>query len=167
MFSGTFSIMFKTCVVLLFVPSCSRLPFLEILCRSMVITWSRVWINRLRLPILLVVRWTGKMNISLSPFAPENLVSRDGLSSPVPRQPAHSPRSGWIWCLLPEFPPISAAASIYIFKPPYAIRSVPSLSGHANAYRWRSTPRARRHRASKPQGSSSSGCCLGMSPWTN
>ena len=39
-------------------------------------------------------------------------------------------------------------------KPPYAIGSVPSLSGHAIAYRWRSLPRARRHRASKPQGSS-------------
>ena len=40
-------------------------------------------------------------------------------------------------------------------KPPYAIGPVPSLSGHANAYRWRSLPpRLRRHRASKPQGSS-------------
>ena len=29
------------------------------------------------------------MNTSLSPFAPENLVSRDGFGSPVPRQPAH------------------------------------------------------------------------------
>ena len=29
------------------------------------------------------------MNYSLSPFAPENLVSRDGFGSPVPRQPAH------------------------------------------------------------------------------
>ena len=28
---------------------------------------------------------------SLSAFAPENLVSRDGFSSFVPRQPAHSP----------------------------------------------------------------------------
>ena len=28
-------------------------------------------------------------SISLSPFAPENLVSRDGFGSPVPRQPAH------------------------------------------------------------------------------
>ena len=28
------------------------------------------------------------MNVSLSPFAPENLVSRDGFGSPVPRQPA-------------------------------------------------------------------------------
>ena len=39
-------------------------------------------------------------------------------------------------------------------KPPYAIGLVPSLWGHAIAYRWRSLPRARRHRASKPQGSS-------------
>ena len=39
-------------------------------------------------------------------------------------------------------------------KPPYAIGSVPSVSGHAVAYRWRSLPRVRRHRASKPQGSS-------------
>ena len=30
-----------------------------------------------------------KMNISLSAFVPENLVSRDGFGSPVPRQPAH------------------------------------------------------------------------------
>ncbi|CAM9166072.1 unnamed protein product [Ascophyllum nodosum] len=37
-------------------------------------------------------------------------------------------------------------------KPPYAIGSVPSLSGHAIAYRSRSLPRVRRHRASKPQG---------------
>ena len=28
------------------------------------------------------------MNISLSAFAPGNLVSRDGFGSPVPRQPA-------------------------------------------------------------------------------
>ena len=39
-------------------------------------------------------------------------------------------------------------------KPPYAIGSVPNLSGHANAYRGRSLPRVRRNRASKPQGSS-------------
>ena len=39
-------------------------------------------------------------------------------------------------------------------KPPYTIGSVPSLSGHAIAYRWRSLPRVLRHRASKPQGSS-------------
>ena len=55
----------------------------------MVITYSRVWINWVRLPILLVVGKTGKINIPLSPCVPENLVSRDGFSRPVPRQPAH------------------------------------------------------------------------------
>ena len=39
-------------------------------------------------------------------------------------------------------------------QPPYAIGSVPTLSGHATAYRWRPLPRVRRHGASKPQGSS-------------
>ena len=38
-------------------------------------------------------------------------------------------------------------------KPPYAIVSVPILSGLAIAYRWRPLPTVRRHRASKPQGS--------------
>ena len=55
-------------------------------------------------------------DIPLSAFVPENLVSRDGFGSPVPRQPAHSP---------------------------YATGSVPSLpiSGHAVAYRWRELTR--------------------------
>ena len=44
--------------------------------------------------------------------------------------------------------------SFAYLKPPYAIGSVPSLSSHAIAYRWRSLPTVRRHRASKPQGSS-------------
>ena len=39
-------------------------------------------------------------------------------------------------------------------KPRHVIGSVPSSSGHAVAYRWRSLPRVRRRRASKPQGSS-------------
>ena len=50
---------------------------------------ARVRINGVRLPILLVVSSTAKMNISLFPFARENLVSRDCFGSPVPRRPAH------------------------------------------------------------------------------
>ena len=45
----------------------------------------------LSLPILLVVSRTGKIKNSLSPFAPENLVSRDRFGRLAPRQPAHSP----------------------------------------------------------------------------
>ena len=126
----------------------------------MVITYSRVWINRVRLPILLVVGWAGTMNISLYPFAPENLVSRGGFGHPVPRQPAQSPHWSWIWCLLAGFLPISAAASISLFIPPYTVGSVPGLSGHGIAYRWRPLPRVRRHKASSPQGNSKKGCCL-------
>ena len=36
-----------------------------------------------------MVSWTGKIIISLPAFASENLVSRNGFSRPVPRQPAH------------------------------------------------------------------------------
>ena len=50
--------------------------------------------------------------ISLSPFAPESLVSRNWFGRPVPSQPAHSPHSGWIWCLLTGFFPLSMAAFI-------------------------------------------------------
>ena len=46
--------------------------------------------NRARLPIMLVVSsLTGKMNYSLSSFAPENLVSRDRFGGPISRQLAH------------------------------------------------------------------------------
>ena len=46
------------------------------------------------------------------------------------------------------------------FNPRYAIGSVPSLLGHAIAYRWRSLPSVRRHRASKPQA-----CSERVLPW--
>ena len=52
-----------------------------------------------------------------------------------------------------------------VHKPTYAIGSVPSLSGYAITYRWRSLPRVRRHRTSKPQRTVvPNGCCLGRSP---
>ena len=79
---------------------------------------------------------------------PENLVLRDGFSRPVPRQPAHLHTLAESGAYSRDLLPISAAASIY------ALGSVTSLSGHEIAYRWRSLPRVRRHRASKPRGSS-------------
>ena len=92
---------------------------------------------------------------SLSPFAPENLVSRDGFGSPVPHQPTHlhtqAESGGW----LRDSSRVSGWRPFtYLFKSPYAIGPVPSLSCYGIAYRWRSLPRIRRHRASKPQGSS-------------
>ena len=94
------------------------------------------------------------MNISLSAFAPENLVSRDGFGSPVPRQPAHLHTQVEYGAYLRDSSRVPRRRPSIYLKPPYAIGSVPSLSGHAIADRWRSLPRVRRHRASKPQGNS-------------
>ena len=91
-------------------------------------------------------------NIPLSPCVPGNLVSRDGFSRPVPRQPAHLHTQAESGAYLRDSSRVPRRRPF--MKPPYAIGSVPSLSGHAIAYRWRSLPRVRRHRASKPQGSS-------------
>ena len=92
------------------------------------------------------------MNILLSPCVPENSVSRDGFSSPVPRQPAHLQTQAESGAYLRDSSRVPRRRPF--MKPPYAIGSVPSFSGHAIAYRWRLVPRVRRHRASKHQGSS-------------
>ena len=82
---------------------------------------------------------------------PENLVTRDGFSRPVPRQPAHLHTQAGSGAYLRDSPRVPRRRPF--MKPPYAIGSVSSLSGRALAYPWRSPPRVRRHRASKPQGS--------------
>ena len=110
--------------------------------------------NRVRLPILLVVSWTGEMDIPLSAFAPENLVSRDGFGSLVPRQPAHLNTQAESGAYLRDSSRVPRQRPFIYLKPSYAIGSVPSLSGHTIAYPRRSLPRVRRHRASKLQGSS-------------
>ena len=50
---------------------------------------DQVW-----LPFLLMVRKQGKTMFSLSPLAPEKLVSPDGFGHPVLREPGHSLHSG-------------------------------------------------------------------------
>ena len=86
-------------------------------------------------------------NISLSPCVPENLVSRDGFSRPVPRQPAHLHTRAESGGCLRDSSRVPRRRPFIYFKPSYAIGSVPSLSGHAIVYRWRSLPpRVRRDR---------------------
>ena len=97
----------------------------------MVITYSRVWINWVRLPILFVVscnRGEKKMGFSLSPLAPGNLVLRGRFGRLVPRQPPLILRTQAESCAYSrEFSPLSATASIY-FMPPTAIgSSVPTF----------------------------------------
>ena len=64
-------------------------------------------------------------------FAPENLVSRDGFGSPVPRQPAHLHTQAESGAYLRDFSRVPRRRPLVYSKPPYAIGSVPSLSGHA------------------------------------
>ena len=98
-------------------------------------------------------------SISLSPFARENLETGSVVMLRVSLLILHiQAKSGAYSRDSFRFP--RRRPFIYS-KPPYAIGSVPSLSGHAIAYRWRSVPRIHRHRASSPEGSSS--CCLGRS----
>ena len=49
---------------------------------------------------------------------------------------------------------------VHLFILPYAIGLVPSLTGHAIAYQWRSLTRVHRHRAGISQRNSSYGCYL-------
>ena len=105
---------------------------------------------------------------SLSPFAPENLVSRDGFGIPVPRQPArlHTQAECGAY-LLTGLPPSPAAASTYSLRPPY------TLSGQSRVY-WVTRLRTDGVHSRDSGGTwpvvfkeVPNGCCLGRSPWTN
>ena len=71
-------------------------------------------------------------SIPLFPCVPQNLVSRDGFSRPVPRQPAHLHPQAESGAYLRDSSRVSRRRPF--MKPPYAIGSVPSLWGHAIAY---------------------------------
>ena len=129
---------------------------------SMVSTFRRVWINLINLsgeygpaPIL------KRFFFFLFPFAPENLVylaRRVRPSSRVSPLVLHTwAESGFHLRDSSCFPRRYAFIHLYL-QPPSG--QVPSLSGHAITYRWYSLPRVRRHKASKPQGSSER-----MRPW--
>ena len=132
----------------------------------MVITYSRVWINRVRLPILLVVSRTGIMNISLSPCAPENLVSRDGFGSPVPRQPTHLHTQA-------EYGAYLRDSSRVPRRRPFIYSNRHTPSGQSRVYRV--TPlrtdgvNCRESAGTGPVNLKvvPNECCLGRSPWTN
>ena len=96
----------------------------------------------------------------LSPFARENLVSRHGFGRPVPRKPAHFPHSGRIWCLLAGFLPISATATIYLYRQPPPGQSQHYL-GSRNCVPMTftaSSPLALGQYSSPQEGSSNGGC---------
>ena len=68
-----------------------------------------------------------KNEYSMCPFAPENLISRDGFDCPAPCQPAHCPHSGWNWFLPTGFLLISAATSMCLYSTAICHRASPEF----------------------------------------
>ena len=111
------------------------------------------------------------MIISLSAFAPENLVSRGGFGSLIPRQPAHlhTQEEYGAYYLLTGFLSSSAAASIYLlFKTAIRHRFSPESIGSRNcvpmAFTAESPPTQTgpvNLKAVVPNDE----CCLGRSPY--
>ena len=107
-------------------------------------------------------------NIPMSPCVPENLVSRDGFSRPVPHQPAHlytqAESGAYTYGIPPEF---RGGVHLFIYN-----RHTPS-SGQSRVYRVTQLRTDGVHcRESAGTGPVNlkvvpNGCCLGRSPWTN
>ena len=66
------------------------------------------------------------------PYVPEILVSRDGFSLPVPRQPAHLLTQAEYGAYLRDSSRAPRQRPFIYLNTPYAIGSVPSLSGLRN-----------------------------------
>ena len=107
-----------------------------------------------------------KNNISLSPFVPENLVSRDGFGRPVPRQPAHVHTQA-------ESDAYSRYSSRVPRRHPFIYLNRHTPSGQSRVYRVTQLRNDGVHcRESAGTGPVNlkvvpNGCCLGKSPWTN
>ena len=146
-----------------------RVPCAPHVCMSMYVYMvthlARVSTNRVRLPILLVVSWTKNKIFHWFPFAPENLVSRDGFGNLVPRQPAHlhtQAESGAYLRDSSRFP--QRCSSLYF--------NCHTPSGQFRVYRitqLRTDGVHCRESAGTKQANLRvvpNGCCLGRSPWT-
>ena len=107
-----------------------------------------------------------KMNISLSAFAPENLVPRDGFGSPVPRQSAHLHTQVESGAYLRN-------SSRVPLRRPFIYMKRHTPSGQFRVYRVTQLRTDGVHyRESTSTGPVNlevvlNGCCLGRSPWTN
>ena len=136
-----------------------------------VYVWSshiarRVEVNRVRLPILLVVSRTGKNNISPGSFESDNLVSRDEFGSPFTRQPAHLHTQAESGAYLRD-------SSRFPRRCPFIYLNRHTQSVQSRVYRVTQLRTDDVHcRESAGTGPVNlkivpNGCCLDRSPWTN
>ena len=107
-------------------------------------------------------------NISLTPFATENLVSRDGFGSPVPRQPVHSQNIVKLNLVLTHgIPPDFRGGVHLIICTAIRHRVSPEFIESRNC-----VPMVFTAESPLAQGPVNlkvvpNGCCLVRSPWTN
>ena len=102
----------------------------------------------------------------LSPFAPENLVSRDGFGSPVPRQPAHLLTQAEPGAYLQDSSRVPRRRPFIHFN-----RHAPSGQSRLNRVTQLRTDgvHCRESAGTGPVNLKvvPNGCCLGRSPWIN
>ena len=94
------------------------------------------------------------MNIPLSPCVPENLVSRDGFSRPVPRQPAHLHTQAEYGAYLRNSSRVPRQHPFIYIKTAIRHRVSPEFIGSRNCVPMAFTAESPPAQASKPQGSS-------------
>ena len=123
---------------------------------------ARKWINRVRLLILLVVSSRGKINIPLSAFVPEKLVSRDRFGSLVPRQPADLHTQAESGAYLRDSSRVPGWRRYIYFKPPYAILYRVTQLRTDGVHCRESAGTGPVNLKVVPNE-----CCLSRSPWTN
>ena len=68
----------------------------------------------------------------LSAFAPENLVSRDGFGSPIPRQPAHLHTKAKSGAYLQDSSRVPRRRPFFLFKTAIRHRAIPEFIGSRN-----------------------------------
>ena len=106
------------------------------------------------------------MNISLSPFASENFVLRDGFDRPVPRQLARLQTRAEYGAYLQD-------SSRFPWRRPFIFFNRHTSSGQSRVYRvtqLRTDGVCSRETAGKAPVNLKvipNGCCFGRSPWTN
>ena len=106
------------------------------------------------------------LEFSLSPFAPESLVSRDGFGSPGPRQPVHLHTQAESGAYLRN-------SSRFPRRRPFIYLNLQTPSGQSRVYRVTQLRidgvRCREYAGTGPINLKAvpNGCCLGKSPWTN
>ena len=114
---------------------------------------KKIEVTNVQVPMLLVVSSTRKMNFPCTRSRLRTWSREAGCGSPVQRQPDYLHTQVESGAYLRDSSRVLRRRP-FIYFSAVRHRGSPECNGHAIAYRWRSLPRVRRHRARKVQDSS-------------